>query len=90
MKHSQPKFQISNVQIFLEDTYVIIRDYNEMDKSIMLNNVDLANFIQMLRESGDTDFPLFTTFGDLIIYNKNKKEVINRLNDHSEILERIS
>jgi len=90
MKHSQPKFQISNVQIFLEDTYVIIRDYNETDKSIKLNNVDLENFIQMLRESGDCDFPLFTTYGDLIIYNKNKEEVINMLNRHSEVLELIS
>ena len=90
MKHSQPKFQISNVQIFLEDTYIIIRDYNEMDKSIKLNNVDLGHFIQMLRESGDTDFPLFTTYGDLIIYNKNKQEVIDMLNRHSEVLELIS
>jgi len=90
MKHSQPKFQISNVQIFLEDTYIIIRDYNETDKSIKLNNVDLETFIQMLRESGDVDFPLFTTYGDLIIYNKNKKEVINMLNRHSEVLELIS
>jgi len=90
MKNSQPKFQISNVQIFLEDTYIIIRDYNETDKSIKLNNVDLEHFIQMLRESGDVDFPLFTTYGDLIIYNKNKEEVIKMLNLHSEVLELIS
>ena len=90
MKNSQPKWQISNVQIFLEDTYVIIRDYNESDKTIKLNNVDLENFIQMLRESGDVDFPLFTTYGDLIIYNKNKEEVIEMLNRYSELLESIS
>ena len=90
MKHSQPKFQISNVQIFIEDTYVIIRDYNDTDKQIKLNNIDLETFIQMLRESGDVDFPLFTTYGDLIIYNKNKKEVIKLLNLYSEVLELIS
>ena len=90
MKNSQPTFQTSNVQIFLEDTYVVIMDYYENNKYIKLNNVDLGDFIQTLKESGDVDFPLFTTYGDLIIYNKNKEDVINRLSEHSELLELIS
>ena len=92
MKHENPKFQISNIEVFFSkaDSVVFIRDY--CNKSIFksLNLERLNELYLALYLIGDRDFVIECDNGTIKINKADKGYVISMLNDHAELLKPIS
>jgi len=92
MKSENPKFQISNIEVFFSksDSVVFIRDY--CNKSIFksLNLERLNELYLALYLIGDRDFVIECDNGIIKINKADKDYVISMLNDHAELLKPIS
>ena len=92
MKNENPKFQISNIEIFFSKIkkVVIIRDFSKKEVFKEFDLVKLNEFAETLFSIGNVGFILPCDNGLITIHKNDKDYVIDMLDQHSKLLKPIS